>query len=126
VQRTCGRSTGTKNPAYRDKYVDTLVGRTPSTSMPIADAECGREQSEGDESDATRPGRRELEALREAGSRKGRTVTEEEVEAGSGRRDMFIRPYEQILDGIEAQREAIDLGARSQFDSSLPGRPSSR
>ena len=120
-QRCLWASTSTKNPAYRDVlYVEELIGPDTVNTMPLETVAAF--QDHGAVRDTLTEGVDEahelVEALAEAG------VDYDDVVATLEREgvEKFADSLQQVLDGIEAKRAGLMVGARPESASADSGR----
>jgi len=105
VQRPLWGSTGTKNPAYSDvMYVDNLIGPDTVNTMPPATIDAFRDHGKPrlsieEDIDKARDVVRRLNGLGIDLDAVGDKLQDEGVE-------LFVKSYQQLLDGIERNRVA--------------------
>lgn len=113
-QRVLWASTSTKNPAYRDVlYVEELIGPETVNTMPPATLEAFRDHGEVRPSltEGMAQARQDLKSLAEVGVDLGE-VTETLQREGV---EKFVRPYDALLEALEAKR--VDLASRSRQEA---------
>jgi transaldolase len=105
TQRLLWASTSVKNPTYRDVlYVEELIGADTVNTMPEVTLNAFRDHG------VVRPTLEEgleqardvLEGLEELGISMRQVTDQLQVDAV----DLFVKPFDQLLGAIEAQREA--------------------
>ena len=105
TQRLLWASTSVKNPTYRDVlYVEELIGADTVNTMPEVTLDAFRDHG------VVRPTLEEglerardvLEGLEELGISMRQVTDQLQVDAV----DLFVKPFDQLLGAIEAQREA--------------------
>jgi transaldolase/glucose-6-phosphate isomerase len=112
VQRPLWASTGTKNPAYSDvMYVEPLIGPDTVNTIPPATLDAFRHHGKVSATleEGVEEAQRKLAALEEFGIDMD-AVTQELLDDGVR---IFARSYNDLLDGIAAQRAAL-LTANSE------------
>ncbi|MEA2295937.1 MAG: transaldolase / glucose-6-phosphate isomerase, partial [Solirubrobacteraceae bacterium] len=117
VQRPLWASTGVKNPRYPETlYVDGLVGPDTVNTMPLATLAAAAQSANITGSTAAQDPQPDLDALAQAGIDLGE-VTALLLEQGV---QLFKDAMRQLLEGIEARREAIVTGRPPTIEADLP------
>jgi transaldolase len=117
VQRPLWASTGVKNPHYPEtKYVDELVGPDTVNTMPMQTLLAVRERGEVRGPTAEEDPTADLDALADAGIDL-KDVTEKLLADGI---DAFMVSMQNLLEGIESEREAVVTGRPPTIQSSIP------
>jgi transaldolase/glucose-6-phosphate isomerase len=117
VQRPLWASTGVKNPHYSEtKYVDELVAPDTVNTMPMQTLLAVAEHGEVSGATADQDPTAELDALADAGIDL-KDVTDKLLADGI---DAFLVSMQNLLGGIESEREAIVTGRPPTIQSSIP------
>ena len=117
VQRPLWASTSVKNPAYPETmYVDDLVAPDTVNTMPMATLLAAAEKAEITGPTADQDPTEDLQKLADAGIDMA-DVTRVLLDAGI---EQFVVAMNQLIDGVEQQREAVVLGAPPTIEAHIP------
>ena len=117
VQRPLWASTSVKNPAYPETmYVDDLVAPDTVNTMPMATLLAAAEKAEITGPTADQDPTEDLHKLADAGIDMA-DVTRVLLNAGI---EQFVVAMNQLIDGVEQQREALVLGAPPTIEAHIP------
>jgi transaldolase/glucose-6-phosphate isomerase len=117
VQRPLWASTGVKNPAYpATKYVDNLVAPDTVNTMPMQTLLAAADEAEITGPTADQDPSAELQALADAGIDM-KDVTDKLLRDGI---DAFIKPFGELIEGVESAKEAAVTGRPPTMRSSIP------
>src|SRR3954464_6751120 len=117
VQRPLWASTGVKNPAYPEtKYVDELVAPDTVNTMPMATLLAAASKAEITGATADQDPSEDLQKLADAGIDLD-DVTRVLLDAGI---EQFVKAMNDLIAGVEEQREAIVLGQPPTIEAHIP------
>ena len=117
VQRPLWASTSVKDPAYPETmYVDDLVAPDTVNTMPMATLLAAAEKAEITGPTADQDPSEDLQKLADAGIDMA-DVTRVVLDAGI---EQFVVAMNQLVDGVEQQREAVALGAPPTIQAHIP------
>jgi transaldolase / glucose-6-phosphate isomerase len=117
VQRPLWASTGVKDPQYPEtKYVDSLVAPDTVNTMPMPTLLAAAESAEITGPTADQDPSAELEALADAGIDLA-DVTAKLLRDGI---EKFVDPFDKLIAGVEAVREAVVTGRPQTIQASIP------
>jgi transaldolase/glucose-6-phosphate isomerase len=117
LQRPLWASTSTKDPSYPEtKYVDDLVAPHTVNTMPLATLLAAGERAEIRPGSADQDPSADLDALADAGIDMG-DVTDTLLREGI---EKFVEPFDKLIAGVEAVREAVLTGRPKTVEASLP------
>jgi transaldolase / glucose-6-phosphate isomerase len=117
VQRPLWASTGVKNPVYPEtKYVDGLVAPDTVNTMPMATLLAAAEKAEITGATADQDPSEDLRKLADAGIDLD-DVTRVLLDAGI---EQFVKAMDQLIAGVEEQREAAVLGQPPTVQAHVP------
>jgi transaldolase / glucose-6-phosphate isomerase len=117
VQRPLWASTGVKNPAYPEtKYVDGLVAPDTVNTMPMATLLAAAEKAEITGATADQDPGEDLQKLVDAGIDLD-DVTRVLLDGGI---EQFVKAMNDLLAGVEEQREAAVLGQPPTVQAHVP------
>ena len=117
VQRPLWASTGVKDPRYPDTlYVDNLVAPDTVNTMPMSTLLAAGEHAEITGATADQDPSEDMRRLEEAGADM-KEVTESLLQEGI---EKFIKPFDDLIRGVESAREAAVTKRPPTIDSSIP------
>jgi transaldolase/glucose-6-phosphate isomerase len=117
VQRPLWASTGVKNPAYSDvMYVEELLAPETVNTMPMATLLAAGDHAEVRGATADQDPSADLQALADAGIDMV-DVTDQLLREGV---EKFVEPMEELLAGIDLEREAVVTRRPPSIDAWIP------
>ena len=117
VQRPLWASTGVKNPKYPETYyVENLVAADTVNTMPMPTLLAAAERLEVSGTTADIDPTPQLDALAEAGIDMT-DVTDKLLRDGIA---AFVTPFEKLIAGVKASKEAVVTGRPPTIEASLP------